>query len=92
MIISKAKRNSGLVISGVLLVVLSLLIIETLSVPVYGLPGGPRVLCGTGQCLCHCVAIPIDEGSCDCIVQRMIGCFCWCTGGDWDECEIDPLN
>lgn len=87
MIFDKMKRNAGIVLGGVLLVVLAFFIVESLTVPVYGLPGGPRVVCGTGTCLCYCEASDM-QGSCDCLVIRGVGCTCFCTGGDAEECEL----
>jgi hypothetical protein len=88
MIFNKMRRNAGVVLGGILLIVLAFFLIESLTVPVYGRPGGPKVLCGTGTCLCYCEASDLNKGSCDCMVIRGVGCSCYCTGGDSDECEI----
>ena len=91
MIFSKMKRHAGIVLGGVLLVVLALFIVENLTVPVYGLPGGPLVVCGTGTCLCICEAREVEPPfilACDCQIVTNVGCFCWCQGGTSDECEM----
>ncbi len=89
--ISTLRKNPLGVLTFILFIIVCFLVVDSLAVPTYGLPGGPVIVCGTGDCICYCRAeptLPGEKGSCDCRIARNIGCACFCTGGDWDECEV----
>ncbi len=72
----KAVRYKNLILAAVLTVVLSLLIVNFISLPVLA----DTASCGSGSCTCRCVGV-------DCNCASGGGeCDCWCQAGEYDWC------
>jgi len=80
----KIKRHSGAFIFASLVLILSFMILDFISLPTYGVSKG--IVCATGFCLCFCRDI---NGGCVCRVNQGVSCTCWCPNGNWDECVED---
>ena len=78
---NKLKENTGIVVCVTLVLILTVLFIDFISLPVYG----QRILCGTRMCICFCIDL---NGSCYCIVQANHSCECYCDNDKNDICII----
>ena len=81
----KIKRPSAAFIFTLLVLILSFMILDFISLPTYG-KVSVAVMCGTVDCLCYCVD---RNGGCVCKVTNLVGCTCWCPNGNEDECFVD---
>lgn len=77
----KIKQNAGLIIFFTLVLILTIMIVDSATLPVYG----QKLLCGTRLCLCFCVD---PQGTCTCTVFPGIYCDCRCPNGDKDHCTV----
>ncbi len=77
----KLKENIGIVVCVTLVLALTVLLIDFISLPVYG----QRVVCGTRICICHCFD---RNGGCYCDVVRNRSCECYCPNDKNDICVI----
>lgn len=76
----RIKKQSNLFLFGVLVIVLTFLIIDTIALPVLARP----YACGTRACICFCVD---RVGNCYCDVVKNVSCHCYCDNGDDDSCS-----
>jgi hypothetical protein len=79
--LSKIKQNMGIIIFFSLILILIGMIIDSISVPVYG----QRIVCGTRTCICTCTD-PV--GRCYCTYVANVSCKCWCDNDDKDDCTV----
>lgn len=77
--VQKIKQNASVFIFFSLVIILTLMIIDSISIPVYS----QRIVCGTRECICMCVDY---QGTCYCDVIRNVSCYCWCNNSDNDYC------
>lgn len=75
------KKNAGVIIFFSLVLLLSIMIIDSVSLPLYG----QRLVCGTRICICVCFD---PQGICKCDLKKNVSCYCYCPNGDTMRCDV----
>jgi hypothetical protein len=74
--VEKIKKNSTVIVFFVLVLALSIMIIDSIALPLQA-----SIVCGTGSiCMCHCVG-----SDCECYFNDS-GCSCYCHPGENMTC------